>query len=121
MIRTSTMIVRFEPTRSNSRCCKNRSSFTCVDIGISPISSRNSVPPSACSKRPCRRVVAPVNDPFSCPKSSLSSSVSDSAAQCSRTNGRSARALFSWISRATSSFPVPDSPEINTVAREVAT
>ena len=42
--------------------------------GISPISSRNSVPPFACSKRPTRRRSAPVNAPFSWPKSSLSRS-----------------------------------------------
>jgi hypothetical protein len=32
---------------------------------MSPISSRNSVPPSAISKRPLRVVIAPVNEPFS--------------------------------------------------------
>ena len=70
------------------------SSFTCVASGISPISSRNSVPPWACSKRPMRRLSAPVNAPFSWPKSSLSSSDSASAAQCSATNGTfGARAL----------------------------
>jgi hypothetical protein len=31
---------------------------------MSPISSRNSVPPSAISKRPLRVVIAPVNEPF---------------------------------------------------------
>ena len=41
-------------------------------IGISLISSRKSVPPLACSKRPRRCAVAPVNAPFSWPKSSLS-------------------------------------------------
>ena len=37
---------------------------------ISPISSRNSVPPLACSKRPIRRSTAPVKAPRSCPNSS---------------------------------------------------
>ena len=37
---------------------------------MSPISSRKRVPPSASSKRPRRRAKAPVNAPFSCPKSS---------------------------------------------------
>jgi len=41
---------------------------------MSPISSRNSEPPSACSKRPRRRLSAPVNEPFSWPNSSDSSS-----------------------------------------------
>jgi hypothetical protein len=40
---------------------------------MSPISSRNSVPPSACSKRPRRDDCAPVNAPRSWPKSSDSS------------------------------------------------
>ncbi len=37
---------------------------------MSPISSRNSVPPSACSNRPALRVLAPVKAPFSWPNSS---------------------------------------------------
>ncbi len=40
------------PSRSNSRSCSTRSSFTCVARFSSPISSRNSVPPSATSNRP---------------------------------------------------------------------
>ena len=40
--------------------------------GISPISSSNSVPPSASSKHPVRRSKAPVKAPFSWPKISLS-------------------------------------------------
>ena len=47
----------------------------------SPISSRKSVPPSASSMRPTRLNRAPVNAPFSWPKSSLSNSPSLSAAQ----------------------------------------
>ena len=43
------------PTRSNSRSWSTRSSFTCTSSGISPISSRKIVPPSASSKRPMRR------------------------------------------------------------------
>ena len=53
----------------------------------SPISSRNSVPPSASSMRPTRLNSAPVNAPFSWPKSSLSSSPSLSAAQLTLTSG----------------------------------
>ncbi len=48
---------------------------------VSPISSRNKVPPSACSKRPCLSRSAPVKAPRLYPKSSLSSSVSGSAPQ----------------------------------------
>ena len=52
---------------------------------ISPISSRKMVPPSACSNRPTRRSLAPVNAPFSWPKSSLSRSCGLSAAQWTAT------------------------------------
>ena len=45
-------MVRVPPSRSNSRSCKTRSSFTCVAGGTSPISSRNSVPLSASSNFP---------------------------------------------------------------------
>jgi hypothetical protein len=53
------------PSRSISPSCSTRSSLTCTWREISPISSRNSVPPDAASKRPSRAVVAPVNAPFS--------------------------------------------------------
>jgi len=49
------------------------------------------VPPSACSKRPLRWLIAPVKAPFSCPNSSVSSRFSDSAAQLSFTKAALAR------------------------------
>ena len=55
---------------------------------MSPISSRKSVPPWACSKKPRLRAEAPVNAPRSCPKSSLSMSSRGMAAQFTLTNGR---------------------------------
>jgi hypothetical protein len=58
---------------------------------MSPISSRNRVPPCACSKRPLRWLTAPVNAPFSWPNSSDSSRFSGSAAQLSLTSGCGAR------------------------------
>jgi hypothetical protein len=67
--------------------------LTCVAGVISAISSRNSVPRSASSKQPSRRSEAPVNAPFSCPKISLSSSVSGIAAQLIGTNGICVRGL----------------------------
>ena len=70
------------------------------------------MPRCASSNTPVRRSCAPVNAPFSCPKISLSSSVSGIAAQLIATNGNEARGLSSWIVWATSSFPVPDSPQI---------
>ena len=56
-------------------------------MGVSAISSKKNVPPSASSKRPLRALTAPVNDPLAWPKSSLSSSVSVMAAQLTGTNG----------------------------------
>ena len=52
--RTSTLMGSFEPRRVISRSCRTRSSFACMVRGMSPISSRKSVPPSAYSKRPSR-------------------------------------------------------------------
>ena len=79
------------PTRSNSRCCKTRSSLACSGGGSSPISSRKTVPPSATSSLPFLVAIAPVKAPFSCPNNSLSSSASGMAAQLMATNGLPAR------------------------------
>ncbi len=54
---------------------------------MSPTSSRNSVPPSASSNLPMRCDIAPVNEPFSCPNSSLSMRSSGMAAQLTSTKG----------------------------------
>ena len=88
---------------------------------MSPISSRNSVPPLASTKSPRRVCVAPVNDPRTCPKSSLSSSASGTAAQLTATNGAFLRGPSAWMSRATSSFPVPVSPNTSTGVDVAAT
>ena len=85
--RTSTLIGWVPPTRKKVRLSSTRSSLTWVASGISPISSRKMVPPSASSNRPSRRSAAPVKAPFSWPNSSLSSSVSGSAAQLTAMNG----------------------------------
>jgi hypothetical protein len=58
---------------------------------MSPISSRNSVPPSASSKRPLRALIAPVKAPFSWPNSSLSSRSAGIAPQLIGMNGPSRR------------------------------
>ena len=42
--RTSAAMVRVPPTRSNSRSCSTRRILACMDSGMSPISSRKSVP-----------------------------------------------------------------------------
>ena len=63
--------------------------------GMSPISSRKSVPRCACSNFPMCRAAAPVNDPFSWPNSSDSISSAGIAAQFSEMNGAAvARAFF---------------------------
>ena len=59
-----------------------------------------------------------MNAPFSWPNSSLSSSVSGMAAQFTATKGPRTRSLSSWITRASSSLPVPLSPWMSTVAVE---
>jgi len=79
-----------------------------------PISSRNSVPPSAASKRPTRRRVEPVYAPASAPNSSLSSSSSGSAPAFTRTNGRALRRELAWTISATFSLPAPLGPVMST-------
>ena len=88
---------------------------------MSPISSRKSVPPLACSNRPTRSRSAPVKAPRTWPNSSLSSRLCDSAAQWTLTNGRAARGLARWIAAASSSLPVPLSPRIRTADGLAAT
>jgi len=55
--------------------------------GMSPISSSRMVPSLASSNLPCLSLMAPVNAPFTCPKSSLSSRFSARAAQFTFTKG----------------------------------
>ena len=95
-----------------------RRSLACMPAGISPISSRKTVPPVAASKSPRRSWFAPVNAPLQWPKSSLSSRASDSAAQFTARKGAAARRPESWMPRATSSFPVPVSPSIRMARSE---
>ena len=87
----------------------------------SPISSRKSVPPSAASNLPRRRCSAPVNAPFSCPKSSDAISDCGIAAQLTRTKALSARFDLRCSARAISSLPVPVSPRMRTVESDGAT
>ncbi len=114
--RTSTCFVSAPPTRSKADSCRTRSTFACADRLISPTSSRKSEPPSASSNLPMRWETAPVKDPFSWPKSSLSMRSSGIAAQFTSTKGSPARFESSWSLRATSSLPVPFSPMIRTRA-----
>ena len=114
--RTSTLRSRGSPTGSITRSCKARRILACNAKGISPTSSRNSVPLSACMKRPTRSATAPVNAPLRWPNISLSSKPSGMAAQLTATKGWSARLPCLWMARATISLPVPLSPVSRMVA-----
>ena len=120
-MRTSTRRGRVPPTRKNVPVSIARRSFTWLSGSISPISSRNSVPPSASSTRPGLVPTAPVNAPFSWPNSSDSNTSRGRAPQWIGTNARSARTDCSWMARATSSLPVPLSPRTSTVESVGAT
>ena len=86
------------PTRSKVRSWSTRSSATWVRGEMSPISSRKRVPPSASSKRPRRRAVAPVNAPFSCPNSSRQEERLDQRRAVDRRRaGPPARSLAAWM------------------------
>ena len=121
MTRKSLRTGRFAPTGRISPYSNTRSSFTWIDSGMSATSSKNSVPPSACSNSPFRACSAPVNAPRAWPNSSLSASDGLSDATLTGTNGPSQRWLYWWIARATSSLPVPLSPRIWTHASVGAT
>ena len=103
------------PTRSTTRSSITRSSLACSSSGSSPISSRNSVPPSASSIGPRRVRDAPVNAPRSWPNSSLSNTDGAIAAQSTCMNGCRARST-AWSARATTPLPVPLSPSTSTLA-----
>ena len=105
----------------NSRSCITRSSLACVSIGMLPISSKNSVPLSASSKRPFLAYTAPVKAPFTWPNRFDSSSSCGSEPELTTMKGLSRRGEFWWIAFATSSLPVPLSPETRIVEREGAT
>ena len=70
MIRTSTLISQPPPRRRISFSSRTRSSFACDSRLIELISSRNNVPPSACSNRPILSR-APVKAPGSFRRGSL--------------------------------------------------
>ena len=88
---------------------------------MSPISSKKRVPPSASSKSPFFCLMAEVNDPFSCPNSSLSINSEGMAAQFTSMKGPLPRVLSSCNCLATSSLPVPFSPVMSTLALVGAT
>ncbi len=79
------------------------------------------MPPEASSNLPSCWRIAPVNAPFSWPNSVLSTSSLGIAARFTATNGALARPASRWISRASSSLPVPVSPRMSTFVASFAT
>ena len=77
---------------------------------MSPISSRNIVPPFAIRNFPSFLSSAPVKEPFSCPNSSLSKSSEGIAGQLTDMSGFLFRLLVSCMNLAVRFFPVPLSP-----------
>ena len=120
IILTFSLTSELLPTRVIIEFSSTRRSFVCRSNGISPISSRKSVPFWACSNFPTDDFTAPVKAPFSKPKSSASISSLGIAAQFIVTN-LPLRRLSSWSASATSSFPEPEGPYIITGASEGAT
>ena len=73
------------------------------------------MPPSACSNRPVRVIIAPVKLPFSWPNSSLSIRFGGTAPQSNTTSSLRERGDRLWMVCATTSLPVPVSPSMMTV------
>ena len=121
MIRTSTSTALSSPSARTRRLSRNRSRLDCDSNGISPISSRNSVPPAAVSISPGLDSVALVKAPRRCPNSSDWISAGGMAAQLRLTSGSPARAEPAWMALATSSLPVPVGPMISKLASVAAT
>ncbi len=117
-MRTFTLRVLDEPTRSISPISSTRSSFACRLMGTLAISSRNKVPLSASSKRPTRSVLASVKAPLTCPKSSLSKIPSAKPPAFTVTRILLERSEMAWRVWAITSLPEPGSPVINTLASD---
>ena len=119
MTRMFTGTARVAPTGSTSRSDSTRSSRACSASGMSPISSRKSVPPSASWTRPrLPLAAAPEKLPGRWPKSSLSISASGMAAQFTATKGRARRSLLACTALAKTSLPAPVSPVMSRLIGE---
>ena len=93
-----------------------RSSFTCSASGMSPISSRNSVPPVGRLEQALVVALAPVNAPLRVAEElALEQRLGDRAA-VDRDERRVGAPLARWMARASSSLPVPLSPWMSTLA-----
>ena len=98
------------PIGSTECSCRIRKSLLCISNGISPISSRKSVPPFAACTMPWWSMEAPVYEPFLAPSKRLSARFLAMAPQLSATKGPSHRGLFLCMNWAAISLPTPDSP-----------
>ena len=96
--------------------CRTRKSLACAIGGISAISSRKSVLVGGTETAEPRPNGAGECAAFMSEKLGLEERLRK-AAQLTATNGPFARALWSWILRATSSLPVPLSPVMSTGRR----
>ena len=86
---------------------------------MSPISSKNKVPPSASGISPRLPLgEAPEKLPGKCPNNSLSISASGMAAQLTAMKGRCLRSLLACTALAKYSLPEPVSPVINKLMGE---
>ena len=114
--RTSTFIDLAPPTRVTSPSWSARSILACA--GEREVADFVQEEGAAVGQLELagRSAKAPVNDPFMCPKSSLSISSLGMAAQLTSMNGPCRRGLAAWMARATSSLPLPFSPVISTRA-----
>ena len=110
------------PTGLTSPSCSARRSLGCSSSGSSPISSRNSVPPSAATNRPrFGGVGAGERAAHVAEQLALEQRADERAAVDRDERRRLARRPAKWSARATSSLPVPLSPVISTVASDCAT
>src|SRR5690606_18239604 len=88
----------------------------CISNGKSPMSCKNKVPPSANSYFRILSLMAPVHDHFLCLNNSLAINSLGMAEQLTFIKGLLLRELLLCMALANNSFPVPDSPNNNTVA-----
>ena len=110
--------------RSAATPCRRRGAARLLESRAAPLLAHaatarrsrraGSVPPCASSKTPVRSPTAPVNAPRAWPNSSDSTRSSGRAAQFSVQSVRCRRGPDRWSALATSSFPLPLSPSINT-------
>jgi hypothetical protein len=115
--RMSTLTTRWPPTRVKLWSVRTRKILAWAGIGMSAISSRNRVPPWACSSIPGRAS----SPPSSTPNNSSSTLSGVIRAALTTMNGARARWLQLWSRRAATSLPTPAGPVIRTRLPVLAT